>query len=198
MTKTKYFDEHEVRAFFSVLKRAGSARDELFFRFTFHYGLRVSEACEIRLGDVKPDLKNPVEIEIHRKKQGTGRHYSLSYDDKRVLQRWLKVRKGFPNAETNEFVFVTSRSGDGPMTSINAQMMHRKYATLADIAPDKRGNIHAWRHSCAIHLLLSGKDVNFVKQYLGHRSLASTLVYSEFAPAHWNRLTAQAVENFVV
>ena len=45
--------------------------------------------------------------------------------------------------------------------------------------------VHAWRHSYAIHLLRKTNNIEFVKQQLGHVSLATTAIYlrhSNFEP----------------
>lgn len=46
---------------------------------------------------------------------------------------------------------------------------------------DKRATAHAWRHTCATHLLSGGANLVAVQQLLGHRSLASTQIYTRVA-----------------
>lgn len=41
----------------------------------------------------------------------------------------------------------------------------------------KRISIHTLRHSYATHLLEAGVNIRRIQQYLGHRSLNSTMVY---------------------
>lgn len=197
--RIKYFDDHEIKRFFGGVKKEGNVRDLLFFKFVYHYGMRVSEGVSIELGDIKPDLQHPLEIYVKRKKEGISRHYPINFDDAKILSKWLRRRKSFPNATGNDFLFITSRSLSAPMTIHLAKKLHLKYCDIADLPDEKRTNIHAWRHTCAISLLMSGKDIYFIKSWMGHKSLQSTLVYLEIAPPQWNQLAKEAIKNsFVV
>ena len=39
-----------------------------------------------------------------------------------------------------------------------------------------------FRHSCAVHLLRSGVDINTIRAWLGHVSLDTTHIYAEVDP----------------
>jgi len=54
----------------------------------------------------------------------------------------------------------------------------KKYGTRADIPAEKR-HFHALKHSIATHLLDAGADIMFVKDWLGHKNIQNTLVYSQ-------------------
>jgi site-specific recombinase XerD len=41
----------------------------------------------------------------------------------------------------------------------------------------KKVSVHTLRHSYATHLLEAGVNIRHIQQYLGHRSLSSTMVY---------------------
>jgi len=188
MEKVKYLSNDEIKRFFNVIK---SVRDRLLFNFLYHYGLRIGEACSIKLTDLHPQL---IEIKIPRLKGGIPRTYSISLQDAKLIKKWLKIRQEYPNAEGNQFLFITKRSLNGPISNINIQKAHDRYCRLADIEKAK-SHPHVWRHSCAISLLESGKDIFFIKSYLGHRSLQSSLVYLEIMPPEWAKLQRDVVEH---
>ena len=195
MTKIRYFSDDEIQKFFDVVKREKNLRDLLFFKFMYRYGLRINEAVSIELEDINPDPKHPVEIHIRRLKGGQDRHYPIHPEDAKLLSRWFRKREHFDNSKGNPYLFITKRSVTSHMTDVLVKKMHQKYCGLAGLAKEKCTNPHAWRHSCAISLLMSGKDIYFVKNYLGHASIQSTLVYAEIAPPEWKKLSKDAVFN---
>jgi site-specific recombinase XerD len=42
--------------------------------------------------------------------------------------------------------------------------------------------VHTLRHSYATHLLEEGVDIRIISEYLGHKKLESTLVYTHLTP----------------
>ena len=190
----KYLDQSELTALFNTIKRHGPVRDHCLFSLCYRYGLRISEAVNLKLADIKPDVSQPMELYITRSKNGISRHYPLSNSDSKILKRWLKKRQSFPNAQYNEYLFISSRSHRGYVAIVTLQAMFQKYCKLASIPKDK-SHPHALRHSTAVSLLSSGSDVFFVKEYLGHKSLQSTLIYSSIMPQSWNSRSQSAVES---
>lgn len=191
MAKIKYFSTDEIRNFFQAVKREKSVRDLLFFSLVYHYGLRLGEACGLKLSDIT----DSGQIHIRRLKSGIPRTFDISTSDSKLLSRWLRQRNKIKDARNNEYLFTTSRSGGDHMSQSMAKKLHTKYCDLAGIDGGKRCNIHSWRHSTAIQLFMKGFDINFVKHYMGHRSLQSTLVYAEIMPAEWIKLSKKAVES---
>ena len=56
--------------------------------------------------------------------------------------------------------------------------MERAAARVPELT-GKKITPHVVRHSCACHLLRSGVDINTIRAWLGHVSLATTNVYAE-------------------
>jgi len=190
----KYLDSGELVKLFSVIKGSGSLRDYCLFSLCYRFGLRISEAVNFKLADVKPDVSQPMELYVNRSKGGISRHYPLSNSDSKLLKRWLRKRQSFSNAQYNEYLFISSRSHRGSVAIVTLQAMFQKYCLLAGIERSK-AHPHALRHSTAVSLLSSGSDIYFVKEFLGHKALASTLVYSALMPQSWNSRSQSAVES---
>jgi len=191
--KVKYLDETEIKHFFQVLKNKGNPRDLLLFTWAYRYGLRASEAVGLKLEDLKPNPTYPTEILIQRLKGGVSRHYPINGEDTKILSRWLKRRSEMKNAEGNQYLFITRRSGLYRMTTDTISKLMEKYGRDSGIPKEKR-HPHTLRHSSAISLLLNGKDINFVKTWLGHKSIQTTLIYSQFAPPQWKTMAQEAIQ----
>jgi integrase/recombinase XerC len=71
-------------------------------------------------------------------------------------------------------VFLNKRGGR--LTSRSVGRLLEKY--LAQTGLDSRTSPHSLRHSFATHLLDNGADIRGVQELLGHRSLATTQIYT--------------------
>jgi site-specific recombinase XerD len=54
-------------------------------------------------------------------------------------------------------------------------------SALALRRPVSRRHVHMLRHSAAVHLLDAGETIDFVRDFLGHRAISSTLVYGQIS-----------------
>lgn len=80
-----------------------------------------------------------------------------------------------------EHVFLNRRSQLITRFGIHT-LVERSVAQAAKQAPSpaaKRVSPHTIRHTTATHLLRSGVDINTIRAWLGHLSLATTNVYAE-------------------
>ena len=79
------------------------------------------------------------------------------------------------------FVFLNRRNE--PLTRFGIYSLVRRAVDQASRAlpslAEKRISPHCLRHSCAVHLLRSGVDINTIRAWLGHVSLDTTHIYAE-------------------
>jgi integrase/recombinase XerC len=148
-------------------------RDRAILETLYSAGLRVSELTGLDLEDLDHDSGLA-------KVRGKGKRERLAVLGPHALEAlttWLAVREtmaGGPKARARTAVFL-NKNGTR-LTSRSVGRLLEKY--LAQAALDPRTSPHTLRHSFATHLLDHGADIRGVQELLGHRSLATTQVYT--------------------
>jgi integrase len=165
-----YVSKAEVERFFRAIP-AENLRDRLLFDLIYRFGLRRREAALIELDDIS--LENET-IWIRRLKRGISAAYRFHPRSLALLRAYLPLR----DWGGNRFLFQSpQRRGKALSTSFIYQRF-RAYATTADL-PENRRHVHVFRHSIAVHFMNEGLDSSDVKDWLGHRSLTSTMIYAQ-------------------
>ncbi len=147
-------------------------RDRAILETLYSAGLRVSELTGLNVEDV--ELRDGVAMV-----RGKGRKERLALLGPpaiEAIEKWLPERHNLagPRALQQPALFL-NRSGTRLSTRSVGRLLE-KY--LAQAGLDPRTSPHTLRHSFATHLLDAGADIRSVQELLGHRSLATTQVYT--------------------
>jgi integrase len=113
-------------------------------------------------------------------KSGKTRIIPLNREAQTALAEWKK-----DSSRTGADDWVFPGTGGNPL-----QDPKRAWSVLREAAKLKDFRFHDLRHSFASKLVMSGVDLNTVRELLGHASYAMTLRYAHLAPKH----KADAVE----
>ena len=150
-------------------------RDRALLALLYGGGLRVSEAIDLKVGDINLNLTSDDRPGIMRV-SGKGRKERLVPIGGIAAQRvheWIEERaKKFVTPEPNLLLSKSARALDRHF----AYRAVKKYATQVDLTQDIHP--HILRHSCATHLLLGGGDLRSVQEFLGHADLRTTEHYT--------------------
>lgn len=131
-------------------------------------GLRGSEACRLEVRDI--DSKRML-IHVRRAKGRQDRYVMLG-------QRVLEVLRDYYRHErpTGRYLFPGMR----PDTHLSPESVREPLAKArAASGLSKRVTPHLLRHSFATHLLELGVDLRVIQFMLGHKSVQSTLRYTQ-------------------
>jgi len=160
-----------------------ATRDRAILEVLYSSGLRLSELTGLNFGD------------LHReggllRVRGKGRRERVvPIGDTAVaaLDAHL-ARTGRTREAADRPVFVNARGG-----RLSGRTVQRVTARrLGQIAAGIGVSPHALRHSFATHLLDRGADLRAIQELLGHRSLASTQVYTHVSTARLKKAYRQA------
>ncbi len=162
-----YLTKVEVERFFHVIPRENS-RDRLLFDVIYRHGLRRREAVRIRREHLTDGR-----IWVTRVKGGVSGEYPIHPTTRRLLWAYLNER----GEDENPYLFTSRQSRLVSMSATTIYSLFRRYANQAELPPE-RHHPHVLRHSIAVHLMNAGWDAADVQDWLGHRDIASTMVYA--------------------
>ena len=147
--------------------RALACRDLAVLELLYGAGLRVSELCGVRRGDLNLKDRSVVVLGKGSKERRLPLHDQVI----RALEQWLSVGLPLLSTETTspDAVFVNQRG--------NA-LQPRDVRRILDARSAVPIHPHALRHSFATHLLDGGADLRVVQELLGHASLDTTQIYT--------------------
>lgn len=159
-----YFLRDEVRTILDNLAGAGREMDYLVVSFLWQTGVRVSECISVRVEDIDFRLRQ-VRIRTLKKKRG-------------LIHRVIPLKPDF----LGELAVWINRNGLRPPDRLFPVSRVRVFqivrnAVLQAGFDRRRAHPHVFRHSFAVHCILSGVPVLVVKEWLGHSNITTTLVY---------------------
>ena len=93
-----------------------------------------------------------------------------------LLAELLDTSTEPPTAQAPVFCSATGQA----LTRFGIYKVVRRHAsTLDNPHINRRVSPHTFRHSCAVHLLEAGVEVNVIRGWLGHADLSATNRYAE-------------------
>jgi type 1 fimbriae regulatory protein FimB len=144
------------------------ARDRCLLLLMFRHGLRVSEACRLKLEQV--DTKGRV-LHVVRLKHGLSTSQPLRPDELKGIGAWLKQRARMK--PTGKTFFVSEQRKPLHRSTVNFAL--KAYSETA--ALPFSAHPHMLRHACGFALADQGADTRLIQDYLGHRNIQHTQIY---------------------
>ncbi|EOV5094255.1 tyrosine-type DNA invertase [Serratia marcescens] len=171
MMKRNYLTGEEVRSLLLTISREKvSYRDYCMVSMAFLHGLRVSELTGLRVTDYDPLSKK---IHIRRLKGGLSTSHPLLPEESAALEYWLVERATFPG-HALPWLFL-SRQGKRLSRQRFYQLL-KNYGQKAHLPLPLHP--HMLRHACGYNLAERGNDTRLIQDYLGHRNIRHTVLYT--------------------
>lgn len=150
-------------------------RDAAMVLLAVRHGLRASELVSLQLADL--DLEGG-RVWVNRLKRGLSTSQPLAGDELRAIRAYLRARR-----DTSPWAFLSSQGG--PLTRRQWQYLVAEAGKRAGLG---RVHPHMLRHSCGHILADQGADTRLLQDYLGHRDIRHTALYSRTASRRFNSL----------
>ncbi|TGL87296.1 site-specific tyrosine recombinase XerD [Leptospira congkakensis] len=171
-----YLTQTEIEELFRNIKEDNlyELRDKCIFELLYSSGLRISEACNLKMTDI--DMEN-MTITVEGK---GGRQRLVPFGEKslEILKKYLvESRTEILKKRTCEFVFVSKKGSYINRKSVWRLLNH--YIKRTKIK--KKVTPHTLRHSFATHLLENHADLKSVQELLGHIDISTTQIYTHMA-----------------
>jgi site-specific recombinase XerD len=169
-----YLDKPEMEALLTTpdLQTSRGRRDYALLLFLYNTGARADEAAHLSVSDITWGSAPAVRLVGKGNKTRWCPLWSRTADTLKPL---------VAGRAAQDFVFL-NRLGQ-PLTRFGIYSLVRRAVTQASRGlpglAAKRISPHCLRHTCAVHLLRSGVDINTIRAWLGHVSLNTTNIYAE-------------------
>jgi integrase/recombinase XerD len=152
-----------------LMAGAANRKDRLLLMLLYSSGLRLSEATNLRYGDIEKSNKIGW---VRRGKGAKDRMFILSDSFIKELEKQMDKDEAPKGAD---YIFG---AGEGkPISPRNVQYIVKKAAKAAGIAKDVHP--HTLRHCFATHLLEAGVGIRQIQELLGHSNLQTTQIYTK-------------------
>ncbi|WP_413377184.1 tyrosine-type recombinase/integrase [Alkalihalobacillus sp. 1P02AB] len=173
-----------------ISKKEGR-RDLAILSLLYDTGARVQELADITVSDLR--IKVPATIRL----TGKGEKTRIIP----VMPQTISILKAYINDyglfnETKIFAPLFFNKREEKLTRAGLSYILNKYILVAkvkhsDLFPAKVSP-HVFRHSKAMHLLESGVNLIYIRDFLGHASVTTTEVYAKSNPEIKRRAIEQA------
>lgn len=149
--------------------------NQVYFFTVYSCGLRLSEALELTVNDIKRDR---MAVHVRGAKGNKDRYVPLPDRTYKALRMYWATHRNpeliFPARGRDD---KTAPRATSPMSIQTVQGAFRRARIRAGLPLSRKATIHTLRHSYATHLLESGVHIRAVQRYLGHSHLEATMVY---------------------
>ena len=144
-------------------------RDIVVLELLFATGIRVSELCHLKKGDINIEQKY---IQVNGKGSRERVIQVCTKEIIRIIKEYIDL---FHPSGSGFSYFFINRLGSR-LSEQSVRFMIKKYAHLAKLG--KAVTPHMFRHTFATLLLEKEVDIRYIQQLLGHSTITTTQIYT--------------------
>jgi len=151
----------------------------------YSLGLRVKEAVRLQVCDIDRDQ---MVVHVRHGKGGRDRYVPLPMRTLQLLREFWRLHRNdvwlFPKVQKicdGKYGYRISKPAQEPFCVSVIQKAFKR--GLKDSGIRKKAHVHTLRHSYATHLLEAGVNLRQIQANLGHKSPATTAIYTHLTDA---------------
>jgi len=190
----KYFTQDEIALLLKLPKsnRLVGQRDVTMLAMLYATGARAQELCDICLKDIT--LATPTSLTKVRLtgKGNKSRFVTIPNTCTDILTGYLRSKNyDVKNETTYEWHLFSSQTNEHMSIKCVEEVVGKYVVQAKARYPDyfRQGSYtpHSFRHSIAVHMLENGESLIAIKAFLGHSSIATTVIYAQMTPELANK-----------
>ncbi len=169
----KFITESEFKLLYAGAKKTKyPIRNQLIVLMLYRHGLRETELCNLKIDQL--DLEH-AKVHIKRIKGGVSFSHPIEGDELRLIRRYIRYKGGKQGSGLPWF-FISSQGNQISRTAIFNTV--RNCAIEGGIT-QKTISPHMLRHGCGYYLANKGIDLRVIQDYLGHKNIQNTVIYTQ-------------------
>ena len=185
-TDFSYFTKDEMTILMTLPnpKKYLGNRDLVFLSFLYDTAARAQEICDVHVGDIR--FGSPSKVKFRGKdgegsKGGKTREIPISDEVADLLRYHIKTQN--LSGRDNRGRTLFSSQTNTAMTVSCVRSIVDKYVKIAkaenpEMFTEKSYSPHSFRHSKAVHMVESGVNLIYIRNFLGHATIDSTEIYA--------------------
>jgi len=173
-----YFTLEEIRILLRLpdTNRKSEKRDLVLLSLFYDCAARAQEMCNLKVGDIRFGSTTKVKL---LGKGNKVREVPITADVAKLLRYHIKENE--LDGKREDPLFSSQRAKK--MTTACVRNLVAKYTERGkdshpELFPETRYSPHSFRHSKAIHMVESGTQLIYIRNFLGHKTVQSTEVYA--------------------
>ena len=150
-------------------------RDRIIMCLLYDTGARVQELCDLKIEDI--NLGNNPTVKLHGKGSKI-RIVPISKNMNQILE--VYISKFFSDIKLKNEYLIKNKNNQ-QMSRDGIEYIVQKYATILknnDPSFPSKVHPHMFRHSKAMHMLAVDIPIVYIRDFLGHEDISTTMIYA--------------------
>lgn len=193
-----YLSIGAIRELLSIANKSSkeSRRDLAILSLLYDSGARVQELADVLVVDVR--IKDPATVRLTGKGKKT-RIIPIMPQTINILKAYINDYDLFNETKISSPLFFNKRNEKLTRAGIS-YIVNKHIETVRKKCPNlfpNKVSPHIFRHSKAMHLLESGVNLIYIRDFLGHSSVTTTEIYAKSNPEIKRKAIEQASHNII-